>query len=334
MDFSFDETQLAVEETVRGVLSRESPSAQLWSVLQDAGLHVLSIPEEHGGAGLGAVEVGIVAQALGEAAVISPFVGAGIAGLVASRTAAGIEIDDWCKGIACGEVTAVSARAPGRMGVPEAVPVEGDAVVKIDGDFSAAQCAENARWLLIPTTTGPGLIDATQQGVTVVPIASSLGTEDPSAPIDSQFRLVDVRSKPVFGDRPDAPDLFADLHRTVFLSYASGLLNGALKLTADHLRSRTQRAPLGNVPGRIAGDCRHLRPSDRLGIDVPVLQLDSRQRWECQHRTRCCPVHVRGRGARGDADVSPLARGTGCRRHLPNAQVLLIGQGCRAPLWW
>ncbi|MFI6433314.1 acyl-CoA dehydrogenase family protein [Rhodococcus oryzae] len=240
MDFSFDETQLAVEETVRGVLSRESPSAQIWSMLQDAGLHVLSIPEEHGGAGLGAVEVGIVAQALGEAAVVSPFVGAGIAGLVASRTAAGIDIDDWCKGVVGGDVTAISARAPGRMGIPEGVPVEGDAVVTITGAFSAAQCAKDAQWILAPTATGPGLIDMAQQGVTVVPIASSLGTEDPSAPVDCQFRLVDVRSTPVFRNRLDATDLFADLHRTVFLSYASGLLKGALKLTADHLGSRTQ----------------------------------------------------------------------------------------------
>lgn len=240
MDFSFDETQLAVEETVRGALARGPSSAQVWSMLQDAGLHVLSIPEKHGGAGLGAVEIGIVAQALGEAGITSPFLGAGIAGLVASRTATGIDIDDWCKGIARGDVTAVSARAPGRMGIPETVPVDGDAFVNITGDFSAAHCADDARWLLAPTTTGPSLIDAAQQGITVVPITSSLGTEDLNAPVDCQFRFVDVRSKLMFSDRIDATDLFSDLHRTVFLSYASGLLKGALRLTADHLRNRTQ----------------------------------------------------------------------------------------------
>lgn len=240
MDFSFDETQLAVEETVRGVLARDPASAQVWSMLQDAGLHVLSIPEEHAGAGLGAVEVGIVAQALGEAAVTSPFLDAGIAGLVASRAAGGIDIADWCKGIVCGDVTAVSARGSGRIGIPEAGPAEGDASVNIAGNFSAAQCAEDARWILVPTTTGPVLIDASQEGVTVVPIASSLRTEDPAAPIDCQFRLVDVRCTPLLPNNVDAADLFSDLHRTVFLSYASGLLKGALKLTADHLRGRTQ----------------------------------------------------------------------------------------------
>lgn len=235
MDFGFDETQLAVREAVQGVLSREPASADAWQMLCDSGVHVLALPEDSGGAGLGAVEVGIVAQALGAAALATPFLGVGIAGMVASR-ATGADIGDWSKSIAEREVTAVSVRAAGQSVTRARVPEYSN----VTGRFGAAQHAEEARWLLAPTAGGPVLVDVAQAGVAMAPVETSLRTEAPDAPVDGQFDLVDVPCTPLFAGRPDASELFADLHRAVFLSYASGLLKGALQLTADHLGTRKQ----------------------------------------------------------------------------------------------
>ncbi|MFE3446013.1 acyl-CoA dehydrogenase family protein [Nocardia sp. NPDC059180] len=235
MDFEFDETQLAVAEAVQGVLSRGPAQADAWGMLQDGGVHVLALPEERGGAGLGAVEVGIVAQALGEAALTTPFLGTGIAGLVASRSV-GVDIDDWCKSIADGAVTAVSVRAAGQHEVPGSVSESSS----ITGVFGSAQHAEGARWLLAPTADGPVLIDLAQDGVAVTSVECSLGTEAPETPVDGRFELTDVRCTPLLTDCPDASGRFTDLYRAVFLSYASGLLKGALHLTADHLGTRKQ----------------------------------------------------------------------------------------------
>lgn len=238
MDFEFDETQLAVSEAVSGVLSRKPGAADAWRMVQDAGLHVLGLPEGHGGAGLGAVEVGIVAQALGAGALTTPFLSAGIAGLAAARAAAGADIAEWCKGIADGDVTAVSVRLPGRRPIPEPVHKSGSS--RITGEFAAAHHGEQARWLLASTGVGPVLVDLARGGATLTSIETSLATEDPDAPADVGFELTDVPCLPLFEAGPEAAELFADLHRAVFLSYASGLLKGALQLTADHLGSRTQ----------------------------------------------------------------------------------------------
>ncbi|MFI6042563.1 acyl-CoA dehydrogenase family protein [Nocardia sp. NPDC051321] len=236
MDFELDETQRAVHEAVHGVLSRGPVPATAWRMLQDSGVHALAIPERYGGAGLGAVEVGIVAQALGEAALNSPYVSAGIAAMVASRTATGVDIGDWCKGMADGELTAVSVRAAGQRGVPELAPESR----RVTGRFGAAQHARDARWLVVPTTAGPALVDLAQDGVSMTPVHCSLGTETPDTPVDGQFELTEARCTPLFTGQPDALDLFEELHGAVFLSYASGLLKGALRLTADHLGARKQ----------------------------------------------------------------------------------------------
>ncbi|MET8872134.1 acyl-CoA dehydrogenase family protein [Nocardia sp. NPDC004604] len=239
MDFGFDETQFAVDEAVRGVLSREPTPADAWGMLCDGGLHMLGFPEEFGGAGLGAVEVGIVARALGEVALTTPLLGAGIAGLVASRSPSA-NITDWCKGVLDGKVTAVSAGIAGGGELPTTTADPGAQGQTITGRFAAAPHAQQARWLLAPTASGPVLVDIDDQTTTATAIECSLGTEQADAPVDIQFELADARCTTLLSVNADAQELYADLYRAVFLSYASGLLSGALKLTAEHLRSRTQ----------------------------------------------------------------------------------------------
>ncbi|MCC3312938.1 acyl-CoA dehydrogenase family protein [Nocardia africana] len=239
MDFGFDETQLAVDEAVRGVLSREPASAAAWPLLCDAGLHILGFPEKFGGAGLGAVEVGSVARALGEAALATPVLGTSIAGLVASRAPAAM-VADWCSGVLDGQVTAVSPGSAGGAELPAPKVVAGTQQPTISGRFAAAPRAEHAQWLLAPTTAGPVLVKVDARTATATSVESSLRTEQSDAPADVQFELTDARFTALWPECAHERDLYADLYRAVFLSYASGLLSGAVKLTASHLGSRTQ----------------------------------------------------------------------------------------------
>ncbi|MEU6560473.1 acyl-CoA dehydrogenase family protein [Nocardia nova] len=238
MDFGFDETQLAVDEAVRGVLSRDPDSAEAWRLLCEGDLHVLGFAEKFGGAGLGAVEIGIVARALGEAGLTTPFPGAGIAGLVAAR-AQDADIADWCEAVLDGQLTAVSVGMAGG-GEPATAAVDsGTGRHTVVGRFAAAQHAVGAQWLLAPTVRGPVLVDLGEPTVTAIPIETSLGTEQPDAPADVEFELAGTPCE-VLWPAPGSARIFDELHRAVFLSYASGLLSGALKLTAGHLGSRTQ----------------------------------------------------------------------------------------------
>jgi alkylation response protein AidB-like acyl-CoA dehydrogenase len=86
MDFEFTDDQLALRENARSVLGSACPPSlvrsvfegagdgrELWSTL--VGLHwpALGIPAEHGGLGLGYLEVGIVVEELGRAVAPTPF---------------------------------------------------------------------------------------------------------------------------------------------------------------------------------------------------------------------------------------------------------------------
>src|SRR5262245_7227307 len=83
MDLDFDRDQEELRDTIRAVLAKESPIAlarrvvetgerptTLWRTLTDLGWPALTVPEEHGGIGLGMVEAGILAEELGR--VIAP----------------------------------------------------------------------------------------------------------------------------------------------------------------------------------------------------------------------------------------------------------------------
>src|SRR4051812_35589714 len=88
MDFTYDEEQQALREAVRGLLGRtysdfenrrravaDDPgfSEKVWTQLAEMGVLGLPFPEEYGGMGAGAIEVGIVAQELGRVLAPEPF---------------------------------------------------------------------------------------------------------------------------------------------------------------------------------------------------------------------------------------------------------------------
>ena len=86
MDFGFNDEQQAIKETAREMLSKRSPLAKvreaaesrsyddaLWSEIRNLGWPGITIPEEHGGQGLGMVELAILCEELGYACAPSPF---------------------------------------------------------------------------------------------------------------------------------------------------------------------------------------------------------------------------------------------------------------------
>ncbi len=92
MELEFTDDQDELRDGVRSVLERECPigtvraivedgaetaaklSDALWKQMVDLGWPALTIPEEHGGIGLGAVELAVVAEELGRAVAPTPFV--------------------------------------------------------------------------------------------------------------------------------------------------------------------------------------------------------------------------------------------------------------------
>jgi alkylation response protein AidB-like acyl-CoA dehydrogenase len=88
MDFTYDEEQQALREAVRGLVGKaysdfenrrkavaEDPGfdEKMWARLAEMGILGLPFPEEYGGMGAGAIEVGIVAQEFGRVLAPEPF---------------------------------------------------------------------------------------------------------------------------------------------------------------------------------------------------------------------------------------------------------------------
>lgn len=86
MDFEFTDDQLALRENARSVLASACPPSlvrevfegrgdgeKLWATLVSLDWPALGLPEEHGGMGLGYLELGIVVEELGRVVAPSPF---------------------------------------------------------------------------------------------------------------------------------------------------------------------------------------------------------------------------------------------------------------------
>ena len=94
MPLILTEEQTMLKEAADGFLNEHAPlahlrklrdskdadgvSRDLWRAFGEMGFAGVIIPEEHGGSGLGAVEAGVMAEALGRTLTPSPFLGSGV----------------------------------------------------------------------------------------------------------------------------------------------------------------------------------------------------------------------------------------------------------------
>ena len=134
MDFGLSEEQELLQETVRGFVTNECPVTKLreifdgetghdealWSGLVEMGLGGLAIPEEFGGAGMEALDLALVCEVLGEAAVPSPFLGHSLASLALVYGGSEDQKAKWLPRLAGGEaVGSVALGEDGSLWQPE-----------------------------------------------------------------------------------------------------------------------------------------------------------------------------------------------------------------------
>lgn len=138
MDFSFNQEHEELRQTVRRFLERESPEARVRALMETAagyderiwkrmaeelGLPGLVIPERHGGAGLGPVELAIVMEEMGRVLFCGPYLSTAVLSAYTLLHAATDEAKDRLLAeIASGAVTATVALAQesGRPGSGDA----------------------------------------------------------------------------------------------------------------------------------------------------------------------------------------------------------------------
>jgi alkylation response protein AidB-like acyl-CoA dehydrogenase len=158
MDFGLNDEQEAIKETARDFLASrfkpekvrelaesESPyDDALWAEICELGWPGIVIAEEHGGQGLGVVELAILLEELGYACAPSPLISNAVAGLLIEAAGSDEQRARWLPGIASGETRGAAALTS------DAEPIVGAAagaavLVLNDGDGARIVEASAAR---------------------------------------------------------------------------------------------------------------------------------------------------------------------------------------------
>lgn len=147
MSILYDDEQQAIATESRRVLDARTSKERLltlleqtgtfdqpfWDTAVEQGWTALAIPEDHGGLGLGLIELGLVSQACGAATAGAPFLTSGY-GTAYALTATGNS--GWLPKLASGEATAAVALAEGSAPLPPAPTVR-----FVDGKLSGTKPA-------------------------------------------------------------------------------------------------------------------------------------------------------------------------------------------------
>ncbi len=166
MRFDFDDEQREIKDTARSFLAsrfkpekvRELAEAgtyddALWSEVCELGWPGIAIAEEHGGQGLGMVELAILCEEIGYACAPLPFMSNAAAGLVVEQAGSDAQKERWLSGIASGD-------GRGAFGDPDVlIDAEGAACAVNYGSDGAVRVVDLAEAGLEPLD----LIDATRR---------------------------------------------------------------------------------------------------------------------------------------------------------------------------
>jgi alkylation response protein AidB-like acyl-CoA dehydrogenase len=249
MDFGLSEEQRMLQETVRAFVSNECPTtrlrelfdegtghdAALWSGLSEMGIAGLVIPEEHGGAGLELLDLALVAEVFGEAALPGPFLGHWLATLGVKHAASDAECAQILPQLASGGKMASVAFQEAEQGwaVEDwTLRVQGD---RISGVKHVVMHAELADYFLVGLEGGRlAWVDARAEGVEVCAVNGI----DRTRPF-STVTFRDVAVQRLHGDAKDAERLLADAS-VLLAADAFGAASKLIDLDVAYAHSREQ----------------------------------------------------------------------------------------------
>ncbi len=225
MNFDFTDDQQAIKRTAKDLLAerfklekvRELAEAgsyddSHWSELSDLGWAGIFIDEEHGGQGLGTVELSVLMEELGYSLAPVPFLSNAAAGLALQHAASDELKSKWLPGIASGE-------ARGTVGV-----VRGSEAPMVPDADSAS--------VIVLISEGP------EGPVAAVHEASACEIE-PVEAIDSTRRFARVRPN---GDGEALNDFWPAWDRTCAALSAElvGVCQRTMEMTVEYARDRKQ----------------------------------------------------------------------------------------------
>jgi alkylation response protein AidB-like acyl-CoA dehydrogenase len=222
MDFGLTDDQRDIQRTARDLLSeRAKPErvrehaessrmdSELWRELSELGWPGIVISEEHGGGGLGSIELGILCEELGRSLAPVPFLPSVMAAAVIEHGGSPEQRERWLPGLASGETVGALGSA-------------------LDGTADFVVGAVDAQVIVLVEDDGSARVFAADQAE-ITPLASI----DPTR----------SAAKVLIGDGGEIlPDGCVGLGRALVAvsSELVGVCDRALRMTVDYVKERKQ----------------------------------------------------------------------------------------------
>jgi alkylation response protein AidB-like acyl-CoA dehydrogenase len=263
MDFSFSEEQEAVRELADRIfcdLSTQErlremetdPSSdrfdrKLWSELAGAGLLGIALPEDVGGAGLGFLETGLLAEAAGRTAAYVPVVETLAAAAPAiARFGTGDQQRRWLPGVVSGDTVLTTALVElgGSPSLPATVAEPSGAGWTLTGVKACVPSGTVADAVLVPARIEPDgvavfLVETGAAGVVVERQTANNGQPEGLVTLDG----VTVGPDALIGTVDDGPAIVDWMvqHSTTALALSqAGAATASLALVAEYTKTREQ----------------------------------------------------------------------------------------------
>lgn len=224
MDFSPDEGQQAVADVVTSALGRDNS----FEALVGGGVLGFGVPERLGGDGLGLAELAAALTEIGRHGNTSAAYPTLSATLVLVDSASEEQQDRFLAGVAAGGVVTLALNEPGDA-LPRRPSVNLSAG-RVSGTKIGVPYAAQADWFVVTTDGGVAVVSRSADGVTL--------TKTPAANHSDEYVVAfdDVTAETLDG----SVERVNQLALAATGAYASGLVAGALRLTADYVASREQ----------------------------------------------------------------------------------------------
>ena len=228
MDFTPDPEQQAVADVVTSVLDRDNS----WEALVAGGVTALGVPDRLGGDGVGLPEIGTALTEIGRHGTTGPALASLTSTLVLRGLAADAQQDRYLAGAAKGSILTLALNEPGAP-LPDR-PATRFVNGKLNGTKVGVPYAAQADWIIVTADNAVVVVAATADGVQATKTPTSNGSDEYVV----TFADVAVSDDDVLAGAE--PHRVNQLALAAVGAFASGLVAGALRLTADYVASRHQ----------------------------------------------------------------------------------------------
>jgi 3-oxo-4-pregnene-20-carboxyl-CoA dehydrogenase alpha subunit len=228
VDFSPDEGQQAVADVVTSVLDRDNS----WDALVAGGVTALGVPERLGGDGVGLPEIATALTEIGRHGTTGPALGVLGSNIVLLDLASDAQQDRFLAGVGKGSIVTLALNEPGA-----ALPDKPGATLaggKLNGTKIGVPYAGQADWIVVTADSGVAVVSAKAEGVQ----ATKTPTANHSDEYVVTFSDVAVADDDVLADA--SARRVNQLALASIGAFASGVVAGALRLTADYVANREQ----------------------------------------------------------------------------------------------